>query len=112
MRECFRHCYPAVGSTVIMLLLTTASVPAQWGELEETEIRGHTMYSVFKPGDIPAIFEPTFISPVEADDYYYPNEPLIVVVDGDEAHAYSTWHLADHIVVNDILGDKTITVTW
>ena len=112
MRECFRHCFLVVGLTLIIVLLLSVSVPAQWGELEETEIHGHTMYTVFKAGDIPAIFEPTFISVAEADDYYYPNEPLVIVADSNEAHAYSTWHLVDHLVVNDRLGGRMITVTW
>ena len=36
----------------------------------------------------------------------------VIVADGDEVHAYSTWHLEDHMVVNDCLGDKMITVAW
>ena len=98
--------------SVIISLVLASAVQSQWQQVEETDIRGHTMYSVFRPGEVPAIFEPTFVSVADADDYYYPNELLIVMVDGSEVHAYSTWHLEDHIVVNDVLGDRTITATW
>ena len=79
---------------------------------EETLIQGHIMTSVLKPGDIPAIFDPEFISVSEAEEYYYGDEPLIAVVDGDEAKAYSIWHLDHHEIVNDYINGKAITVTW
>jgi hypothetical protein len=75
-------------------------------------IKGEPMYSVLKPGDIPAIFEPKFISISEAENYYYDEEPLLMVVDGDESKAYSTWHLDRHEIVNDQINGKAITVTW
>ena len=83
------------GSTISVVLLMAAFVTAQWQQVEETEIHGYTMYTVFKPGDVPAIFEPTYGSVTEADEYYHSNEPLVIVADGDEVHAYSTWHLED-----------------
>lgn len=85
---------------------------AQWQQVEESELHGDTLYTVFKSGEVPAIFELTFISVTEADECYHSNEPLVIVTDGDEVHAYSTWQLEDHIVVNDRLGNKMITVTW
>ena len=48
----------------------------------------------------------------EADEYYIDEEPLLVVVDGGEARAYSTWHLDNHEIVNDYINGKAITVTW
>ena len=73
---------------------------------------GHTMYTLLKPGDIPAIFDPAFISIAEAESLYYDNEPLIVVADGNKAKAYSIWHLDQHEIVNDYINGKAITVTW
>lgn len=79
---------------------------------KETVIQGHTMTSLLNPGDIPAIFDPEFISVAEAEDLYFNDEPLLVVVDGDEAKAYSIWHLDHHEIVNDYINGKAITVTW
>ena len=98
---------------VVLLALTAASmVQAQRPEPEKTEIKGHTMYTLLKPGDIPPIMEPQFMSVTEAESLYYPDEPLIVVTSGDETHGYSTWHLDHHEIVNDYINGKSITVTW
>lgn len=97
---------------IIFLILGTSISMAQRPKPKETEIKGHTMYTLLKPGDIPAIFEPEFISVSEAEEFYYPDEPLIVVADGGEARAYSTWHLDHHEIVNDYINGKLITVTW
>jgi hypothetical protein len=75
-------------------------------------IRGHVLHTVLQPGEIPAIFAPEFITVAEADKYYYPDEPLIAVVEGDVAKGYSTWHLDRHEIVNDFISGKAITVTW
>ncbi len=89
-----------------------SSVFAQRPQPKKTEILGHTMYTLLKPGDIPAIFDPQFISTTEAESLYYDDEPLIVVTDGSKAKAYSIWHLDQHEVVNDYINGKAITVTW
>ena len=89
-----------------------SSIFAQRPEPKKTEIMGHTMYTLLKPGDIPAIFDPQFISIAEAESLYYDNEPLIVVADGNKAKAYSIWHLDQHEVVNDYINGKAITITW
>ncbi len=95
-----------------LLAFAMSSVFAQRPEPKITEIMGHTMYTLLKPGDIPAIFDPQFISITEAESLYYDNEPLIVVTDGRQAKAYSIWHLDQHEVVNDYINGKAITVTW
>ncbi len=100
-----------VAAFLAFLFLATSSA-AQRREAVETEIRGHTMYTLLEPGGIPAIFEPEFIAVAEAEKYYYDEEPLIVVVDGDEVRGYSTWHLDHHEIVNDYINGKAITVTW
>jgi hypothetical protein len=94
------------------LLLTVASALSQRPEPKKTEIQGHTMYTLLKPGDIPAIFEPEFISVKEAESTYFADEPLLVVVRGDVARGYSTWHLDQHEIVNEQINGKAITVTW
>ncbi len=89
-----------------------APASAQRPEPKREEIRGFTMYTVLNPGDIPAIFEPEFVTVEQARDLYYPDEPLIAVVDGDSTKGYSTWHLDGHEVVNDYINGRAITVTW
>lgn len=108
----YRNIQPAIFLGLIMLISLLPEIPAAQPQPKKTEIRGHTMYTVLKPGDIPAIFEPQFIPISEAEQDYYPDEPLIAVVDGDSAKAYSTWHLDRHEVVNDYINGKAITVTW
>ncbi len=98
-------------SIVITLLITSFGF-AQRQEPQKIMIKNHTMYKVLKPGDIPAIFEPEFLSVSEADDYYYPDEPLIAVIDSNIARGYSTWHLDHHEVVNDFINGRAIAVTW
>lgn len=105
---------PRRKTTLILLLmfLMTYTLLAQRSKPETTELRGHTLYTVLKPGDIPAIFDPQFISVETADSLYYDEEPLLVVTAGSEVKAYSTWHLDEHEVVNDFIGGTAIAVTW
>lgn len=95
-----------------LVAFAAASIFAQRPEPKKTEVMGHTMYTLLKPGDIPAIFDPVFISISDAESLYYANEPVIVVTDGNKAKAYSIWHLDKHEIVNDYINGKAIAVTW
>lgn len=99
---------------ISMLLTVSLSITAsgQRRKPEKREVEGHTLYTLLKPGDIPAIFDPQFIPAKDAGDYYFDDEPLLVVVDGDKARGYSTWHLDHHEIVNDVINGKPIAVTW
>ncbi len=99
-------------SVLLFAMLLTSSVLAQRSEPKKTEIQGHTMYTLLEPGGIPAIFEPQFVSVTEAEKTYYADEPLLVVVRGDDARGYSTWHLDHHEIVNEQIGGAAIAVTW
>ncbi len=107
-----RSRYLIFGAIVVSILLITVNCFAQRRKPDTATVKGHIMYTLLKPGDIPAIFEPEFISAVQADSFYYSDEPLIAVVDGDIAKGYSTWHLDEHEVVNDFINGKAIAVTW
>ena len=74
--------------------------------------QGDTMYTVLPPNTIPAIFEPEFLSGEVAAAQMSTNEPVIGVVLGDVARAYSMWHLDAHEIVNDTIDGKAIAVTW
>jgi len=96
----------------ITVLLLVAVSFGQGRQAVETEIQGHTMYTLLKPGDIPAIFDPEFVSVTAAESLYYDDEPLLVVAGENEVKGYSTWHLDRHEIVNDYIDGDAITVTW
>jgi hypothetical protein len=48
----------------------------------------------------------------EAEASYRPEEPLLVVAADGEAHAFSTWHMEDHLVINDRLSGTSVVATW
>ncbi len=100
------------GLIVLIIILFTLGLNAQRPEPEKTMIGGETMYTLLKPGDIPAIFNPEFMTVSQARDYYHDEEPLIMVIDGETAKAYSTWYLDQHEVVNDFINGRAIAVTW
>jgi hypothetical protein len=96
----------------IVLIAAAASAQERRPAHRETTIQGHTMHTLLKPGDIPAIFAPEFLSVGEAGSLYHPDEPLLVVTAGEVAKAYSTWHLDRHEVVNDAIAGVPIATTW
>lgn len=73
---------------------------------------GDPMYTVIPPGTIPAINEPTYVSGQDAAKQMSPAEPVIGVVVGGQARAYSTWQLDSHEIVNDTVGGAAIATTW
>lgn len=61
---------------------------------------------------IPAINNPIFHQPEEANEFYEPDELVIGVVFNGDARAYSIPHLSSHEIVNDEVGGVKISVTW
>ena len=61
---------------------------------------------------IPAIDNPSFLTPEEADEEYVPDELVIGVEYNGDARAYSTSFLSRHEIVNDTVGGRKIAVTW
>lgn len=61
---------------------------------------------------IPALDAPTFVSAGEADDWLEGREPVAVVVLGGEAKAYPLQILIWHEIVNDVVGDVPVTITF
>ncbi len=106
---------PICKAAALALVISSVSMTvaeAQRPKPETRMLNGDTLYTVLKPGAIPAIFDPEFISATEADSFYYQEEPMMVVRSGDEVKAYSIWHLDGHEVVNDHIGGAAIAVTW
>jgi thiol-disulfide isomerase/thioredoxin len=61
---------------------------------------------------IPAIDAPRFVSVEEADEWLEPQEPVILVEVGDVEKAYPIQILMWHEIVNDVIGDTPVTVTF
>jgi hypothetical protein len=61
---------------------------------------------------IPAIDAPKFVGVEEADEWLQPQEPVILVAVGNVAKAYPIQILMWHEIVNDVIGDTPVTVTF
>jgi len=79
-------------------------VVATWG--------GDEVYQVLPLGAIPAIDDPEFVIGAAADAQMKPEEPVLGVVVGTTARAYSLWQLDSHELVNDSIEGTAIAATW
>ncbi len=61
---------------------------------------------------IDGVSNPEFITPVEGEVIHGAKEPVILVTIGDEARAYPIRYLIWFRVINDIIGDQPIVVTY
>ena len=61
---------------------------------------------------IPAIDGPEFVTVEDADEWLQPQEPVILVVMAEDARAYPLQILMWHEIVNDIIGEIPVTVTY
>ncbi len=98
-----------------LALLPAVTMPAA-AQRPEPEVHGtfdgELMYTVLPPNAIPAITAPEFVSGDEAEQQMLPGEPVLGVVLGGESRAYSAWQLDAHEIVNDVVGETAIAVTW
>ena len=85
----------------------TLLVATESGELNELEL-----VTLLGFDAIPAILTPDFVPAVEAARWMDPDEQVLgVSIDGDH-RAYSVPMLSRHEIVNDVVGDVPIAVTW
>jgi hypothetical protein len=110
---------PRIGSrafaTAVIIALLITALPAGAERPEPTiftEIDGDPVYTVLAPDAIPSIRTPSFVTGAEAAAQMNPDEPVIGVVIDGEAHAYSTWQLDAHEIVNDRIAGSAIAATW
>jgi hypothetical protein len=75
-------------------------------------VGGDPVYEVLPAGAIPAITDPVFVTGEEAVQQMSPKEPVMGLLYGGEARAYSLWQLDAHEIVNDEIGGTPIAVTW
>ncbi len=76
-----------------------------------TAVENDPVHTLLAPDAIPAIDQPEFVRAADArfmDD----DEPVLGVLVGGEARAYSAWHLDHHEIVNDTIASKPLAVTW
>jgi len=106
----FRNLF-RLAATLAVLALPLATVLAQ-RDAPSRDIQGDPMYMVLPPDAIPSIDDPVLIPVDEVGDRAHPDEPFLGFVHNGEAHAYSTWLLEGHEIVNDEVGGKAIAATW
>ena len=75
-------------------------------------IGGDDVYSLLPVGKIPAVDNPEYLSGEEANAQMKPEEPVLGLVVGDAARAYSLWQLDAHEIVNDTFEGRPIAATW
>lgn len=76
------------------------------------EVDGDEMYELLQPDAIPAIRNPRYISGREAADQMSPGEPVMGLIINGEEMAYSLWQLDTHEIVDDVVGETPIAVSW
>jgi hypothetical protein len=98
---------------VIAVMLTAAVTVAQRPEPKVVATwGGDEVYQVLPLGAIPAIDDPEYVTGPAADGQMKPDEPVLGVVVGGTARAYSLWQLDHHEVVNDEIDGTAIAATW
>ena len=102
-----------IGLAIALGLVTTVPCEAQRPQPEVVAtIGGENVYQLLPVGAIPAIDNPEFVSGADADQQMRPEEPVLGVVMGGEARAYSLWQLDAHEIVNDQIAGRAIAATW
>jgi len=105
-------------------LLFTSSVLSQGGgflptqefpktDFDNISVDLDSILSGGPPRDgIPPIDKPVFSTASEVQPWLGADEPVVAYVDGDDARAYPLQILIYHEIVNDIVNDKPVTVTF
>jgi hypothetical protein len=102
----------AVVAAAVAVLLPGLGEAQRPKPQEVAMIGGEKVYKVLPVGEIPAIDEPEFVSGAKANRQMSPDEPVLGVVIGSEARAYSLWQLDAHEIVNDQIAGSAIAATW
>ncbi len=89
-----------------------ATQPAPTNTPSEAAYRDLDIVTLLRKDAIPAILEPEFLTVAEADEQMQGDELVIgVSIDGD-SRAYSVNMLSRHEIANDVVGGKSVAVTW
>jgi hypothetical protein len=88
-------------------------VQAQKGTPEVYDtVDSDPIYRLLPPNAIPAILNPEYLSGEDADQQMRDTEPVMGLLIGGQSMAYSLWQLDAHEIVNDVVNDIPIAVTW
>ncbi|MGH7510763.1 MAG: DUF3179 domain-containing protein [Gemmatimonadales bacterium] len=107
-----------LGVLLVARLMLSPVVWAQGSGEWQTDFCRHTVpldeiVSGGPPKDgIPAIDRPQFVTVSQADDWLSPREPVVLVIEGNEAKAYPLQILIWHEIVNDVVGGRPVAVTY
>lgn len=102
---------PAIFAVVVVVSFVSVEALKPAPEVVAT-IGGEDVLQLLPVGAIPAIDDPEFVSGADADAQMSAEEPVLGVVIGGEARAYSLWQLDAHEIVNDDIGGRAIAATW
>ena len=103
---------PAPTTAPADALDTTATQPAPTNTPSVAASRDLEIVTLLRKDAIPAILEPEFLTVAEADEQMQDDELVIgVSIDGD-SRAYSVNMLSRHEIANDVVGGKSVAVTW
>jgi len=95
------------------VLVVAATAAAQRPEPEVfAVIDGDSMFTLLPPDAIAALHEPVYVTGEAAAAQMRDDEPVIGVIVGEDARAYSLWQLDHHEIVNDTVGGRAIAATW
>ncbi len=99
--------------------VSPADLPPRFAQQEfSTDFSKHSVpYTEILSGGppkdgIPAIDNPKFIEIAEAEEWLEPQEPVILVEINGDARAYPIQILIWHEIVNDVVGDVPVVVTF
>jgi len=89
------------------------SVPGFQTDFSRSVIPASDVMSGGPPKDgIPAVDQPGFIAVAEADEWLGESEPVFVVSADGQTHIYPVQILTYHEIVNDVVGNTPVTVTY
>ena len=93
----------------------TITLPASGTDAAEAQAevgRGFEIVTLLVFDSIPAILDPGFVGAVEADEWMDSYEPVLGVSLNGDHRAYPVRMLSRHEIVNDVVGELPVAVTW
>lgn len=104
----------AAAAVVLAVALAAAPAAAQRGPILTVPppIDGTPVFAALAPDAIRAIDAPTFLRGEAASRQMTADEPVLALRLAGEARAYPLGYLGAHEIVNDVVGDTPIAVTW
>lgn len=97
---------------VALLAVTPASTQVYQATAQGVEIDPKEILLCLPEDAIRSIDHPKFISGEKADKQMSEDEPVIGLKMNGEAKAYPLYVLSAHEIVNDVIADKPIAITW